>query len=77
VGSGLPNPPSHGTYLVYADPFAACGQPAVRFTFTLYTLSGTCPDCTLVARPSVKGELLASQVTGGAAPGTFITQYTF
>lgn len=77
VGSGLPNPPSHGTYLVYVDPFAACGQPAVRFTFTLYTLSGQCPDCRLVAKPPVNGELLASQVTGGTGPKTFLTQYSF
>ena len=75
-GTGAPNPPTHGTYFVYVDPFASCGQPSVRFTFTLYTLSGTCPDCRLVPRPSVSGELIAAQATGGGSPPTFVTQYS-
>jgi hypothetical protein len=73
---GTPSVPEHGTYLVYVNPFAACGQPAVRFTFTLYTLKGTCPDCQLVAHPSVSGELLATQVTGGSSPSTYVTKYS-
>jgi hypothetical protein len=58
-------PLEKGVYTVSVDPFAACGQAAVRFTFTIYQSSGKCPDCQLVAGSSVSGELLASQVTGG------------
>jgi hypothetical protein len=73
---GMPNVPTHGNYYVYVDPFASCGAPAVRFTFTLYTLQGTCPDCRLVPHKPVSGELLSSQVTGGSSPPTFVTQYS-
>jgi hypothetical protein len=68
------DPMPHGSYLVYVDPFAACGQPAARFTFTLYQSTGTCPDCQLTATESKSGELLASQVTGGASTGLFVDQ---
>jgi hypothetical protein len=61
-----------GTYHVYADPYAACGQNAVHFTFTLYESSGTCPKCSQNAVTSRSGELLASQVTGGSAPALFV-----
>ena len=61
-----------GTYHVYADPYAACGQNAAHFTFTLYESSGTCPKCTQNAVTSRSGELLASQVTGGSAPALFV-----
>jgi hypothetical protein len=62
-----------GRYHVYVDPYAACGQNAVHFTFTLYESSGTCPACNLgVAYPPTSGELLASQVTGGTAPPLFV-----
>jgi hypothetical protein len=55
-----------GTYTIYADPYAACGQAATVFTFTLYRPSGTCPDCQYkVVGTPVSGEVLASQVTGG------------
>lgn len=71
------NTPAHGTYLVYANPFAPCGQTAVRFQFTLYKLAGQCPDCKLVPDPPVSGEILAGQVTGGSMQSTFVTEYTF
>jgi hypothetical protein len=62
-----------GIYHVYVDPFAACGQNAVHFTFMLYESSGTCPDCNLhVVGTPRSGELLASQVTGGSAPALFV-----
>ncbi len=70
------DPPPKGAYLIYADPFAACGQPATRFTFTVYHPSGQCPTCVMVADPSEtkSGELLGSQVTGGASTGLFVEQ---
>jgi hypothetical protein len=60
--AGLPR----GTYTIYVDPYASCGQAATRFTFTLYESSGTCPHCTFgSAAAPIAGEVLASQVTGG------------
>jgi hypothetical protein len=68
------NPPPPGPYTVYVDPFASCGQPSVRFKFTLYRLSGTCPTCTQVAITSVSGEVLASQETGGTLVPLLVAQ---
>jgi hypothetical protein len=65
-----------GTYLIYVDPFAACGQAAARFKFTIYEASGTCPACSLHSVSSVSGEALASQVTGGAGAMLKIDQIT-
>lgn len=67
-----------GPYTVYVDPFAACGQAAVRFKLIVSQSSGTCPGASCSFRPvsSVSGELLASQVTGGASPPTKIDQIT-
>jgi hypothetical protein len=75
-GMGTENPPTHGKYLVYVDPYAACGQPSVTYTFTLYLVEGTCPDCKLVARPSISGQLNSIQATGGNSSPSFITQYS-
>lgn len=74
--TAMENPPTHGRYYVYVDPYASCGQPSVTYTFTLYLVEGTCPDCKLVPRPSVSGQLNSTQATGGASPPSFITQYT-
>jgi hypothetical protein len=64
-----------GPYLIYVNPFAPCGSPAVRFTFSLYQTTGTCPDCQQVVTTTKSGELLASQVTGDpAATGLFVDQ---
>ena len=62
-----------GTYHVFVDPYAACGQNAGHFTFTLYESTGTCPACALDAEPHpAAGEVLASGVTGGAGPLFFV-----
>jgi hypothetical protein len=62
-----------GRYHIYVDPFANCGQNQVHFKFTAYKSSGTCPNCNLgVVSGPLGGELLASQVTAGTAPATFI-----
>jgi hypothetical protein len=77
----FPQAPSPGTYDIYVDPFAPCGQQAVRFTVTVYTLAGTCPACSLqpLAGGSFpqSGELLASQATGGATTGLFVGTQQF
>jgi hypothetical protein len=71
------DPPPPGKYTVYVDPFASCGQPSVRFKFTLYRASGTCPACAQVAITSVTGEILASQETGGTLVPLQIAQVNF
>jgi hypothetical protein len=71
----FPDPPAKGPYLIFADPFAACGQAATRFTLTIYEAQGTCPACAQRAVFTRSGELLASQVTGGAARGLFVYTY--
>jgi hypothetical protein len=68
----FPDGLTQGKYDIYVDPFAACGQNAVHYTLTIYVTSGTCPDCNLQPIYSRSGELLASQVTGGTAPATFV-----
>jgi hypothetical protein len=66
------DPPTPGVYRLYAKPFAACGQMAVRFTITVFERAGTCPDCTLQAIYSQSGELLAVQAAGDTTPGLFV-----
>ncbi len=68
------DPLPRGTYRIYVDPFAACGQTAVRFTFTLYQVRGKCPACDLRSTLTRSGELLASQVTGGASAPLFVDE---
>jgi hypothetical protein len=68
------NPPPPGQYTVYVDPFASCGQPSTRFTFTLYQVSGPCPACSLAPITSVSGEVLASQETGGTLVPLLVAQ---
>jgi hypothetical protein len=77
-------PPPPGTYQVRVDPFAACGQSAVRFELTVFQTKGTCPACSLQPMPlppsqalSQSGELLASQTTGGASSGLYVAQVSF
>ena len=72
----FPVAPAKGNYQIYADPFAACGQAATRFTLTIYETRGTCPACQQVATFRRGGQLLASQVTGGAARGLFVYTYS-
>lgn len=72
------DPLPKGKYHVYVDPFAACGQTAVHFTFTVYQLTGSCPACELRASPVIlprSGELLASQVTGGVGAPLFVYEF--
>jgi hypothetical protein len=66
-------PPS-GTYLLYASPFASCGQAAVIFTLDIYEAGS---DGNLHSTFSRSGELLANDVTGGISTGLFIAQKAF
>ena len=67
-------PPAPGLYDIYADPYAACGQSAVHFTFVIYKAG---PDGNLHASYSQSGELLSSQVTGGKSTGLFVYETSF
>ena len=69
------DPLPRGIYRIYVDPYAACGQTAVHFTFTVYQLTGKCPACELRPTPAIGGELLASQVTGGAGTPLFVHEF--
>jgi hypothetical protein len=69
--------PPKGAYDIYADPFASCGQAAVRFRLTVYRSMGTCPACSLQSVYTQDGELLGSQATGGASTGLFIHEVAF
>ena len=68
------DPMPKGAYEIYVDPFAACGQAAVRFKFTITQVSGKCPACTFAPTATKNGEILASQVTGGVGPPLFVDQ---
>ncbi len=66
-------PPS-GNYLVYAAPFASCGQEAVSFTFTIYEPGS---DGSLRSTFTRSGELLANDATGGTSAGLFVAEKVF
>jgi hypothetical protein len=68
------DPPPTGNYLVYAAPFASCGQEAVTFTFTIYEPGS---DGDLHSTFSRSGQLLANDATGGASTGLFVAEKTF
>ncbi|HEY3817933.1 MAG TPA: hypothetical protein VGL81_12215 [Polyangiaceae bacterium] len=70
----FPDYPAVGPYDIYADPFASCGQSAVRFLLTIYEAG---PDGALHATFSQAGELLANAQTGGGSSGLFITEKQF
>jgi hypothetical protein len=69
----FPDYPATGLYEIYADPFASCGQTAVRFVLTIYEAGS---DGALHATFAQAGELLGSSATGGSR-GLFITEKQF
>ena len=66
--------PPKGNYLIYAAPFASCGQSAVVFTFNLYEAGA---DGNLHSTFTRSGELLANDVTGGTSAGLFVAEKDF
>jgi hypothetical protein len=70
----FPSYPAVGPYDIYADPFDACGQPAVRFQLTIWEAGS---DGELHATYTQSGELLANSVTGGASTGLFVSEKQF
>jgi hypothetical protein len=70
------NTPEAGQYLVYADLFSACGQPAVQFTLTLYVAEPADGGSSLVQKLQIPGELLAIDANGGASMGLYLGAFT-
>lgn len=78
----FPSTPESGNYLIYANPFAACGQPATTFVATVYKAEGVCPTCGQVVVFHQAGQLLGTVAlgngtTGGASPGLYVGTYTY
>ncbi len=67
-----------GTYLVYANLFDACGEPATRFRAEL-AVAEESPEGArrLVPRLERAGVLTALDANGGAGPGLFVAEFTF
>jgi hypothetical protein len=63
--------PQKGTYLLYADPFDACGQATVRFNMIINEPGS---DGALHPTFTRSGELLQMSATGGASAGLFVFQ---
>jgi hypothetical protein len=78
----FPSTPESGDYLIYANPFAACGQPATTFSATIYKAEGVCPTCGQVVVFHQAGQLLGTVAlgngtTGGASRGLYVGTYTY
>jgi hypothetical protein len=69
--------PVSGTYVAYADLFSACGQPAVRFTMSLWVAEPTDGGQHLVQKQTQSGELVAIQADGGGSLGLYVMNFTF
>lgn len=70
------DPPSPGTYIVYASLFSACGKPAVRFDVSLYGAAPVDGGQTLAKKLEAAGELLSTDQNGGAGLGLYVTSFT-
>jgi hypothetical protein len=78
----FPTTPASGPYLIYANPFQACGQAATTFTATVYRAEGVCPTCGQVVQFEQAGQVLGNVslgngTTGGASPGLYVGTYTY
>jgi hypothetical protein len=71
-------PEEGSSFLAYASFFDACGRTAVRFELTVYRAERA-DDGTysLVAEPSVRGEYLRAQQSGGIATPLYLRAITF
>jgi hypothetical protein len=72
--------PEPGTYLVYANLFAACGNSTTHFALSAY-LRSNAEDVTSYTlqriEPVVRGELLAGSANGGTGSGLYVTALRF
>ena len=68
--------PAAGKYLVYANLFEACDQPSVEFTLTEHSSIPSDDHFSQLETLRKSGGLQAIHANGGAALGTFITQFS-
>jgi len=68
--------PPAGTYLVYANLYEACEQASVEFTLTLHSSIPSDDHFTQIETLRKSGGLQAIHANGGAALGTFLTQFS-
>lgn len=68
--------PPTGTYQVWADLYAACGQGSVRFNVGVWLPEAQADGTTrLVEHPFARGELQAPQANAGTGPGLFVGDF--
>ncbi len=72
----FPTAPQSGNYLIFANPYASCGQPATTFTLTIYQAEGVCPGCLQKVVFTRSGQLLSDLTTGGSSTGLFVHTYS-
>jgi hypothetical protein len=71
-------PEEGSTFLAYASFFDACGHAAVRFELTVYRARrGAGGTYRLVAEPSVRGEFVRAQQSGGVGTPLYLRAITF
>jgi hypothetical protein len=71
-------PEEGSTFLAYVSFFDACTKPAVRFTLTVYRArKGPGGTYRLVAEPSVRGEFVRAQQSGGLAAPLYLRAIAF
>ncbi len=69
--------PAAGEYQVWVDLFGACGQPAVRFTVTLWIAEAQADGTKRLVKqpPLANGLLVAAQANGGSSRGLFVGDF--
>jgi hypothetical protein len=69
--------PPKGHYLVYANLFDSCGEPAVRFSLSFHaSQAGRKPDTFQVVETyRTSGELLRIHENGGHGKGLYVTEF--
>jgi hypothetical protein len=69
-------------YLIYANPYAACGTSATTFTAEVYKAEGVCPTCGQVVQFNQAGQVLGdvapgNDTTGGSSKGLYVGTYVY
>jgi hypothetical protein len=72
--------PEAGTYLIYANLFAACGTSATHFAVSAYLRSSDEAEHSYTLdriEPVTHGELLSGGANGGTGTGLYVTAIRF
>jgi hypothetical protein len=69
--------PPKGHYLVYANLFDSCGEPAVRFSLSFHASQARKQAGTfkVVETYRTAGEILQIQENGGSGKGLYVTEF--